>query len=341
MEYRGIAIVAGRRTSFLDHLVPLCHLMDIPLLCTDRWLYTLAEHFYPKTELVLATRENFQEILSGYQTFYTVEPSRLHPYALQFGEFLYQGEGKTVNGFHGNPDKFRQSYWIERYADEDVLLVYGQHMVDYLKEKRVWPRLKKTVRISNLRLQFYTTHKPFFDRIAKPHLFVKNCYKTVLWAPTWSFSNSEHGSPFFHLYPYVLDAIGCDFQVIVKLHPYLFHLFPEKIAQIKERYAGHDRILFLDEIPIIYPLLNAVDIYLGDYSSVGYDFLARNRPLFFLENTKGGLQRAGVCIDPHSYGRLYQVLDEGDRYFRQRQEIYQYAFGQLRSWSALKQEILK
>ncbi|MFZ0565468.1 MAG: CDP-glycerol glycerophosphotransferase family protein [Chlamydiales bacterium] len=333
----SIAILAGRRLSFLDHLVPLCHLMDMPLLCTDRWVFMAAEHFYPETKLILADEDNFEEIVSHYQTLYTVEPCRLHPFAFRFGEYLYRGEAQTVCGFHGNSDKYRTRYWIERYVDEDVVLFYGQHFIDFLIEKGVWSRVKKGVFIGNLRLQFYQRHKDFFDKIIQPHLFPKGEDKVILYAPTWSFLGSCDDSPFFEMLPSVLDQIPKGFRVMVKLHPYSFNFFPEKVAQIKERYNQHEQIFFLDEVPLVYPLLDHADIFLGDYSSVGYDFLAFNKPLFFLGDKKGALQKVGVVVE--DFSKLYQILDRKDEYGQKRRTLYEYAYGPPRPFDNIREEL--
>ncbi|MCH9628101.1 MAG: hypothetical protein S4CHLAM2_17540 [Chlamydiales bacterium] len=313
MESR-IAVLPGPRTSFLDHLIPLCHLLEMPLHCSDDWVETCAAHFYPETEIVTGA-------LSHYDTFYTAEPCKLHADYLQFGEKFLSGRYKTVAGFHGNPDKFRTAFWIERYADDDVVLLYGPQMIDYFKEKGVWERLKKTVQVGNLRYAFYQQHRAFFDRVVEPHLFANKREKTVLWAPTWSYAGHPDSSPFFALYEEVTRAIPEAYQLLIKPHPYLYRLYPEKIVQLKERAA--EQVRFIDEIPLVYPLLSQCDIYLGDYSSVVYDFLAFNRPLFFL----GGKQHPwGTRIEEHK--RLFQELEQPDRLAFARKEAYEYAFGE-------------
>jgi hypothetical protein len=47
-----IGVVEGPRTSFLDHLIPLCHLLQIPLYCEDAYVRAAAEIYYPPVELV-------------------------------------------------------------------------------------------------------------------------------------------------------------------------------------------------------------------------------------------------------------------------------------------------
>lgn len=324
MASDSIGVVPGPRTTFLDHLIPICHLMEIPVHCSDEWVATCASQFYP--EIKIASGD-----LSAYKTFYVVEPCKLHGKAVQFGSHVQNGDFKTVAGFHGNPDKFREIFWIERYLDEDVILVYGQHLIDYLKEKGIFERLKKTVRIGNFRFVFYKQHQNFFDTVARPHLFPAKNRRTVLWAPTWSFSHSADDSPFFDIYSQVLNQIPEEYQLYVKLHPYMYRLFPEKVARIKEEY-GQAR--FIDEIPLVYPFLNQIDIYLGDYSSIVYDFLIFNRPIFFLGEKR---EEWGTTVnDPK---RLFQELDRPDKLAPERQKVYEYVFGEEVSMKEIKNQL--
>lgn len=309
----SIAVLPGPRVSFLDHLAPLCAHFKVPLHCTDPWVITCAEQFYPNLEIVTGD-------LSSYNNFYTVEPCRIHRDLIKFGDTLIRGKVKTIAGFHGNPDKFRTRFWIERYADEDVVLIYGQHLIDYLKEKGVWHRLKNTISIGNLRYAYYKEHQTFFDTAIKPHLLFEKKKPILFWAPTWSFTSSCDDSPFFALYAAIFEALPDAYQMVVKLHPFMFHLHPEKITHIIESYS---HIHFIGEIPLVYPILNQADIYIGDYSSVAYDFLVFDRPLFFLgERT----QPWGVKItDPK---RLFHEIEKPDRLSKARKAAYAYVYGE-------------
>lgn len=308
---KAVAVLPGPRTSFLDHLIPLCHLFDIPLVCTDTWVLTCAETFYPETELILADEETFQEILSCYQTFVTVEPCKLHPKAFQFGEFLYRGEGKTVAGFHGNPEKFRHCYWIERYAYEDIVLTYGKHSSDYLEEKGVYSRLQQVFTLGNLREKFYHLHRPFFDQITSGYVFEKKSCKTIFFAPTWHFPEPQS------FYFPILDSVPEPYQVLVKLHPFMYRLYPEWCINLKKRYSLHPSVKILEEIPLIYPFIQQVDIYLGDYSSVAYDFLSVDRPIFFLQENE---MNWGISVEKIT--EVWNTLQREDRLGKERKRVY-------------------
>jgi hypothetical protein len=312
--YKGVAVVAGPRVSFLDHIMPLVHRWNIPLVCTDPWVFACAQLFYPPAEMILAELGNFQKILSQFKTFVTVEPCRLHPQALQFGEFLYQGPGETIAALHGNPYKFRSDYWIERYAHEDCLLIYGQHLIDYLGEKGVFDRLKKKVFMGNIRKRYYEEHRAFFDRVAQPYLFPENGGRTIFWAPTWHYPHVPD-----ELFP--LKHIPDPFQILFKPHPFMFHLHPEKIAVWREEMRASKKILFLEEIPLIYPLIQKAQFYLGDYSSVAYDFLSLDRPLFLIGNAT--VDWAVTLTDPNG---IFAASSQEDTLSEMRQKVYRYVY---------------
>lgn len=352
---KAIGINSGHRISFMDHIVPLCQIMGIPVLCTDPWISELIKLFYPPMELVYDEAEEYclDHILKNYDTLFYVDLYREPFRGFQFSEHIYRGNARSVCGLHGNSDKKRNLFWAEKYADEDVILLYGQHMVDFLQEKGIWDRIPHPVITGNFRFEFYLQHKEFFDQKIAPFLFPQKVRKTILYAPTWTSPNFKSDwrvdySSFFHVYPLVLDQIPEEYQILVKLHPRLVTLFPSEVEEIKNQYADSDQILFLNEIPLIYPLLEKVDIYLGDYSSVGYDFLTFNRPMFFFNESsrdpaedKGvHLYQCGRPILPADFQRLYDILKEGQEELKKsREETYNYAFGNKKPLPLLKKDI--
>lgn len=353
LNKKGIGILPGPRLSFLDHLLPLCHILDIPLLVSDETLSIFAEIFYPKLPLLV---DSTLETSLDFESLVYVEPSRRPLNAYEFSGTFLQHSGRSICGFHGNSDKNRNTFWIERFADEDIVLLYGNHYKDFMEEKGIWERIQHPIFTGNYRLAYYLEHKSFFDRVIQPYIFPKNGKKTVLYAPTWTFHNKKDPargdySSFFDVYPYLLENIPEDFQIIVKLHPFYQHLYGEEVEGIKQKYQDRGDIIFLDYFPLIYPLLESVDIYLGDYSSVGYDFLYWNRPLFFLNASKRdplvdlgvSLYACGHQIFPEEYTSVYESFREHtqDELKEKRQAVYHYAFGKDKSLKELKGEIEK
>src|SRR5690606_38510599 len=103
--------------------------------------------------------------------------------------------------------------------------------------------------------------------------------------------------------------------------------------------ADYSQIHFVDGFPLIYPLLKQVDFYLGDYSSIGYDFLYFDRPLFFLGALKQTpLQACGLTI---KNSPIYETIKNASDtpYREKRKALYQHVYGDRKPLSELKQAI--
>lgn len=331
MAFKGLGIIEGPKISFVDHMLPLCHLLEMPLFCDHPDVRLACEIYYPQVQL--------SQDVDSFSTFFYVEPTRLGT-----GRFFlnqkFIDNAKGIVAFHGNSNKNRNAFWIERFADEETVLVYGDFFLQFMKEKNVLSRVKKTVRTGNFRYRYYKDNKDFFDRVAQPFVFSDKKRKTILYAPTWHYSDkkSTDYSNFFDVYEKVLDPIPDDFQIIVKLHPFSYRLYPEEIETIKKKYEGKDNILFLDEIPLVYPILQTADIYLGDYSSISYDFLSFNRPLFFLRDQT---ENFGRVVKPDEWEQMYSIFDEKDTRGDERKKHYERAFDQELTMIELKNRILE
>ncbi len=331
MISKGIGVLPGPHQSNIDHLVPLCQILEIPLLVTDRWILELIERYYPPMRLIFADPEdyNLDPYLDGYDFFLYVDFFRKATGSFHFHDYLCRHKVRSVMSLHGNPDKYWESYWLEKLNEEDIILAYGPQLVELLKKKGI---VKSPIVTGNYRLQFYKQHEPFFDQMLPFH----KEKKSLLYAPTWSAPGPisgywEHYSPFLQVYQRVFEELAPHYQLIVKLHPQLIRLMPDEVARVREEFPT---VYFLNDFPPIYPLLKQVDIYLGDYSSIGYDFLYFDRPLFFLEtNVETALQKYGqriTCSDlPHLVSPSFP-----------RHELYQQVYGKERELTAIKEEIL-
>lgn len=333
---KGIGIIPGKRSSFIDHLVPLCDLMKIPVLVTDVHVKNAIEFYYPPLEVVLAQPDDYilDDVLNDFEIFFYVHFSRIGNGSFFFSEYLVRKNARSVMSLHGHPDKFRDIYWIENLENEDIVLAYGPDLCNLMQDKGI---KKKPLICGNYRLEYYKQNRSFFDS----RLYLNKEKFTLLYAPTWaSFNRSiEHRryyTSFFEYYTELFETIPDDFHLLVKLHPFLPLMMYEEIAKIKESYP---HVTFLDECPLIYPLLNQVDVYLGDYSSIGYDFLYFDRPLFFLNpSQKTPLQDCGISI----YDRpVYKTIREHlfADFSEQRQNLYHQVFGASKPLKQLKMEI--
>ncbi len=327
---RGIGVLTGMRMSYVDHLTPLCQQMGIPLLVTDPWIKQLIEQYYPPMELIEFDPDNhcLDPVLKDYDYCVYAEPYRKASGAFQFAEYYASRPSRSIYTLHGNSEKCFDIFWFERLVDEDVVMVYGKQMLNFFEQKKI--PLKQVVECGNYRASFYEQHRVFLAQKMEPHLFEKQL-TTLLYAPTWTCENRmtelrKDYSPVETVYEKVLENIPEDFQVFVKLHPNHVFLQPEQTDAIKKRYQGHAQIRFVDDVPLIYPLLEHVDLYVGDFSSIGYDFLYFNRPLFFLtEGKKTDLSQCGMQIEDD----LWKVVRQKQNALKQeRERVYKLAFGE-------------
>jgi len=173
--------------------------------------------------------------------------------------------GKVIWLPHGLSDKGWNTPFFEALVEEDLLLVYGQKMRDILREKKV---IVPQFSIGNFRKQFTIQHSSFYDALMKDR-FGENRF--ILYAPTW---DNEICWKTFHK---LIDQIP---NLLIKVHPNTQQKYPAQLEQLKGKAE------ILEEFPPIYPLLSRTDLYIGEMSSIGYDFLTFNRPLFFLRKNK-------------------------------------------------------
>ena len=330
MIFNGIGILPGNNLSYTDHVVPLCQIMGFPLLVTEPWVKQLVERFYPPMKVILAEPEDFDidPFLKEYDLFVYVDFFRRASGCFQFQEYLSRRRVRSVMSLHGNPDKYWEMYWLEKLGDEDIILAYGPQLMELLQKKRI---PKQPVVSGNYRLEFYHEHASFFDS----KLPFQKEKKTILYAPTWiapgrKVASSEY-STFFEVYKRVFETLSAGYQLIVKLHPFMVKMMPGEIERVIEDYP---HIEFLNDFPLIYPLLKQVDLYLGDYSSIGYDFLYYDRPLFFLEtDMPTALQKCGLKL------RLEDLPVLEEKQNMEREKLYHHVFGERKPLEQLKRDI--
>ena len=326
----GIGIIF--QESHIDHLVPLCSLIGLPLLVTNRELKEDIELFYPPINVTCYESDDgcLDKPLEGYDLFVYTEPSRLATKSFLFNNYYCTHRHvRSIFTHHGNSDKSFHSYWFERMIDEDIMLIYGKHMQEHFNEIG----FDKPMQIcGNYRLAYYQEHKVFFQKKVERYLFKRNKRRTILYAPTWAASDKQVQWRFDYgvaldTHHWLLDDIPDDYQVLVKLHPNHLIRMPDEVAKIIERYQGHSQIRFIHNLPLIYPLLEHIDIFVGDFSSVGFDFLYFNRPMFFFsDKRRRDIFKCGVALQENQFWRR---VDEDQSHLSEiRSKMYDYAFGQ-------------
>ena len=313
MNYAGL--IHGLEEHYLDHLAPLCHLLKIPLIITDPQLYKLSRLFYPKTEILLFDEQELGEkLVRQFDLIICCTPRVLFDEAFYFAQFNLQKRVHTLWCPHGNSDKGWHAPFMESLKEEAGLLIYGKQMERFLQLKQVLPSLPHTF-VGNYRLEFYLRHQKYYDHLTDELISPLNSYdKILLYAPTWQ--DYEKSCTLASMGDILISQLPENWALIIKPHPNLFKQAPQLINKIKHEIANKKSLLLIDQFPSIYPLLKRIDAYIGDMSSIGYDFLAFNRPMFFLNEQNRDpkndpslfLAQCGQVIDQKNYPHIYEII---------------------------------
>lgn len=343
------ALIYGEDVHYLDHLAPLCCLLEMPLIVSEPSVATLAQTFYPNLQVLCYNPLTLPETLvRNYDLIFCCTPRCLFD-----GVFFLAQQGlkkriQTIWCPHGNSDKGHHAPHIEALCDEEAALVYGPQMIRFLKSKGIARPLELSVATGNFRYAFYQEHAAFYDALTEKLLFqgLSPSFQHILYAPTWQ--DYEHSCSFFEAAPHLIEQLPSNAYLFIKLHPNLLQQKALELDLFMYKYRHHSRIRWIPPFPPIYPLLQKIDLYIGDMSSIGYDFLSFNRPMAFLNihqrdsNSDLGayLYRCGVEILPTAYPNIYGQLP-GPDLSKNRRATYHDAFGGIeKPLSVLRRELI-
>ncbi|MBA3722648.1 MAG: CDP-glycerol glycerophosphotransferase family protein [Parachlamydiaceae bacterium] len=351
---KGVGLNPNNHNHFSDHLIPICVLMDMPYLVTDENYCREIQNLYPDVQPLLVEWQDVtpQYLVENFDVLYQSEYwHRLNFYSSFAAlEKKYQKVMRNVHCPHGFSDKI---FWFRHAVTEDILLTYGDNMFDMFKELGIEHQLNAYVRTGNYRYQYYLNNQSFFDKIVEDRIWGRFSKKqpTILYAPT---CNDEEQNTTFLEADYIYENLPSNYNLIVKIHPALEETDAPAIYRTIGKYEKKGNIIFIKDFPLIYPILARTDIYLGDKSSIGYDFLAFNRPMFFLNQYKQQisnnrnifLYRCGVEVMPEDYVNLYKIIDknlsiDANKFTQIRSEMYKYTFGEPVPSKELKKAIIQ
>ena len=309
---KSVAILSGPLHHHLDHLAPLAALLEIPLLVDDQKVYEIGKADYPDLEIVLETidlqkiGEQFTTVILSTQG----AAQELRPLFTLLGfpkiEFCYCP--------HGHSDKGSFDREIIRVIDQDLLLLYGP--LQYERLNKIGP-LPRHLFVGNYRAYYFEKHG------SKGLSLFNKKQKTALYAPTWA--DTEKGSSFLSHYEELIRELPDDINLVIKLHPFLEKYHPAHVYRALGLGEDKPNLLILPSSKPIYPLLQGVDLYLGDYSAIGYDFLYFNRPMFFFAPLETTLHSCGRHMKtPQEF--YDQIDDLQEELTQQRTALYERAF---------------
>ncbi len=346
------ALIYGRAFHHLDHLGPLSQILGIPIFVTDDDVYSAAKAYYPTLQLHLSTTiEIASQIVERFEILFTCLAQPIVEEVFFFAEAFARKKIASIWCPHGQSDKGHQLGFMRALENERSILVYGPKMHDVLISCGVTDRVKTIIETGNFRWEDYQNHRNFYDEIARNKITrrLPQAARTLLFAPTWK--DGENSTSFLDAYQPLIEHLPADTNLIVKLHPNLLIQEEWRIEQIKERFASHPHVLFLDQFPHIYSLLSLSDVYIGDMSSIGYDFLTFDRPMIFLnqdrhpsENLGLSLHRCGISLTPDEYPLIHQKFAEiypfDQKLFSEtRKAAYAYTFGPSQPISTIRKTV--
>jgi hypothetical protein len=328
MDQRGIAL--SLNVIQIDHLAPICKLFDVPLLVPTVEQQRVATDYYPGLKVV---HQDFDvsTLVPTLMQYDVVFHSHLLPRDRVRG--LFEKNTRIVHVPHG----ISKSFAMKHDAFEDVSLIYGPRVFDMFREEGVDGDLRDHVVVGNFRYRFFSKHREFFDaKVAEVLPELDPSCKTILYAPTWN--DSENGSSFDLVIDLLIEKLPPKYNLIIKTHPITFYNAPERVNALREKCQKKGRISLLPDFPMVFPVLARADIFLGDLSSIGADFLGFHRPMFFLKpdayrsrSKSREVFHCGTQVQQADFARIYDIIErtlpeDADRFAGARKEFWEYSF---------------
>jgi len=280
---RFATLVSDQDRQFIDHLAPISQNLDIPLIVNDEEIESLIHTYYPNVKTIYKSPlELGFYITENFEVIYTCLPTPLFNEVVFTAELMLEKTLFNVWCPHGNSDKGYKGNYMESLCNEQFALVYGQKLINFLIEKGSFYQLKGLITTGNYRLKHYKENKTFYQKKLRKLIKLNN-NKTILYAPTWK--DNERSSSFDGAFKLLLENLPDHLNLLIKPHPNLFSS-PELFELFVCQFPMKKNVAILPDFPPVYPVLDFVDVYLGDMSSVGYDFLTYRKPMFFLNTNK-------------------------------------------------------
>jgi len=344
---RYLALDLSNDSRFLDHLCPLCHIIDMPLLVVDEEKQKTINKYYPQVKVIYIPNDklSYEMLVKEYDCFF--QSTFFQDSLLTYFANLQQKNIRLIYCPHGNSDKGYFSSMFVPIKHQDIILIYGKQMHERLKKLSLRTAHQPYVTTGNYRKFFYHKFQNFYDNIIEKeitsHLNKKK--KNILYAPTWN--DKEKSSSFF---TFVKKALKLkeEFNLIIKPHPFMQEEKSSDYFSLLSMLEQEKDILLLQHFPLIYPLLKVCDGYVGDFSSIGYDFLYFEKPMFFFhwqdsQKRFSSLQHCGIKIKDADdvVFKIKKGLKNWSYQKKKKQlELYNYTFAK-KSINAIKNGLLK
>lgn len=229
---------------------------------------------------VIRNSDDYLECLASYK--YLINNSTFQNFFIKKDEQIY------INTWHGTPLKY-MGFDIPGNPSQSQNVLRNYLMTDYLLSpnahtSKIFTNGYKLEGIYQGQLmesgypRIDNTYQPLTNMDEKLSYFgiTLDGRPTILYCPTWS--GSSITSPANNIkqliaeFDYLQQELGKDYQLFVKVHPYLYPFVKDL-----EELAG----VLISDFFDVNELLSVVDILVTDYSSIFFDFLVEEKPIFF------------------------------------------------------------
>ena len=331
MDLNFCALNTGPDYHLLDHIAPLASLLSIPLLVTETENAELARKYYPEVAVQFEPEieQNLNRIASRYDGL--IECKFWQPHLKTLLRTLFGRDVHLVFCPHGHSDKGYQAPLLAPYTTQDSVLLYGNLQRKMLTEQGLWDFVPNSAFIGNYRYQYYCAHQIFLDECVEREIFSRfdPCLPTLFYAPTWN--DADQASSFFHYIEILVRQLPSHWNLLVKVHPLLIQRQPAHYERLMSTQKKKKNYLVIDQFPPVLPILRKIDAYLGDYSSVGYDALAFQKPMFFFTNPKLPAARLHQCGQTIQFQQsIFEEIEKGltraHEFSALQKRLYQEAF---------------
>jgi hypothetical protein len=232
---------------------------------------------------------------------------------------------------HGQSDKGYKSPILALYEFQDAVLLYGNLLQEMLADLNILDSIKAHARVGNYRLTYHQLHKERETAAVQKHIFsnFRPSNKTLLYAPTWK--DADGSTTFFLETERLIRDLPSHWNLIIKLHPLLPERDPALFYRLAALEEKRPNFLVVHQFPLIYAVLQKIDAYLGDYSSIGYDVLAFRKPMFFLQLPHLPFARLHTCggiINPSEniFAQIERGLETAQDFIPIQDALYSHAF---------------
>jgi hypothetical protein len=320
---KPVALISGPFIHHVDHLAPLGDLLGFPLIVDDETTYEIAKYYYPNLKIELLNLD--LKSLANTFNFFILSTKYASRELKNSFELLGIEDIECCFCPHGQSDKGLSNSEMCSFEGQETALFYGD-----LQKKRYEGKVKKSVVVGNYRLHYFEKYRSFFNSLIKNEVFslFEKKQPTILYAPTWN--DQEYATTFFTAFDELINNLSPNYNLIVKLHPLLEKQHPAHAARALSFHLSKPNLQVLIDIPLIYPLLSQIDLYVGDYSAIGYDFLYFNRPMFFLGDKQVPLTTCGEILPSPKFLFSKPTIDQS-HLSKERLNLYQEAFSPFQS----------